>query len=93
MKKGFTLIEVQVSLVILLTALFGIKIIINSYLKQLQSIEKKDQLLTIVSTDLKRIIFTEQYKDGESLKKYEVNITTMTKTNETFKASVTLEAV
>jgi len=74
---GLTLIELQISAMILILLLLGLNIILKNYLKQTLWIDQQNPLYAVVATDLSKVIFTETYKTGQSVVNYEVYVSSL----------------
>jgi len=57
--KGFTLVELQVSIAILLFACSGLAVLLMNDLRQLQWLEGKRQLYAFLPMDASKTLFTE----------------------------------
>lgn len=58
-KMAFTLLELQIAMVVILITVGGFGVALMSYLKQLEWSENKRALYSVVSDDYKVAIFTE----------------------------------
>lgn len=58
-QRGFTLIELQVSICLLLLMASGTASILIGYMRQIQWLEKQKALSAKCSPDLKRVVFSE----------------------------------
>jgi len=57
--KGFTLVELQVSIALLLFACSGLAVLLMNDLRQLQWIEGRRQLYAVLPMDASKTLFTE----------------------------------
>jgi Tfp pilus assembly protein PilV len=90
--KGFTLLELQISIVILLFTFTGLAMVLMNYLKQVEWSENRQVLYTVVPDDLSKTIFTESRAGTiESGVSYRVNITSLTKAGTSLTAVVNLQ--
>ncbi len=57
--KGFTLLELQVSIALLLFSIAGLAGVLMNNVRQIETLESKRPLYAFVPTDEKKVIFTE----------------------------------
>ena len=58
-RKGFTLLELQVAVVLLLFLITGMAVVMMNDLRQLQWLESRRQLYTFIPSDFSKTVFTE----------------------------------
>src|SRR5690349_7217228 len=93
--QGFTLVELQVAIVVLLFGLLGLTRLAMNELAQVQWLERQKQIYAYIPTDMSQSIFTE-ITSGSSPSGLSYVIgpnPTFTVTGSSVVAAVTLEAV
>ena len=94
-EKGFTLLELQVAIFILMLTVAGLSLIFMNYTKQLRWAEKKRSLYAVVVPspgDLSKVIFTEyRAANTNSQVVNKVTVQSLTEDANSVTASVILE--
>ena len=91
-EKGFSLVELQVGILILMLAVCGLAAVLSNYMRQLQRVEKQQALFTYVSPDLSRVVFTEYVRGGPSQRVQQVRVQNLQSDGVTLQAMVNLIA-
>jgi len=94
--SGFTLLELQVAIFILMLAVTGLSLIFKNYTRQLQWLERKRSLYAVIvpsPNDVSKVIFTE-YKSGltNSQIVYKVTVQSLTEDANSVTAVALMEA-
>ena len=91
-EKGFTLLELQVGIVLLLFAVGGLAAVMANYLRQVEQMEAQQSLYTVISPDRTKVIFTECMQTNQSQRVYLLSVTSLQLDGENLDAQVTLKA-
>ena len=88
---GFTLIELQVSLCLLLLMASSSASVLMGYMRQIQWLEKQKALMAQCSPDLKRVVFSEiRQGSAASSVTYQVSLQTLALSGDNLQAVVCL---
>jgi len=88
-KKGFTLVELQVAIFLLLMSISGITGVLVNYLKQVEYLEGRNRVNTSVFSSPMRVVYSEVRKGIEGAN-YDVYVKSFQEVDDTLMAYVTL---